>query len=191
MKFMFVHNEGFHTPLTGQMSQDTTTISGLMAGGEWGDVIILDDSDFCITQRRRYESQSHAGYILELKHLFENTQAEFQMKKKSVNADSPKPQVIKDPELFRDILENVAKLVTEVQYEVRKGVPQSFYVVEISEGEFWDGDNNEFANVPEWSIGFWRTRDATDLRYTPVEECYTNKSETWVPAKRVITTTWE
>lgn len=85
----------------------------------------------------------------------------------------------KDWEIIRECIREVE----EVQYEIRKGVPQTFYVGEIVEGsEYWS-DKDGMVPVPEHLIGYFKMDWYYDLRYTTFPAAL--KEHDWEKCKRV------
>ena len=83
-------------------------------------------------------------------------------------------------------------LVEEPLEDIRKGVPQTYYVIEVTgDGETWVDDREVFEPVPDRLVGFWRMDGGCDLRHKPVREAI--KDYDWFRCEKVerITHTWE
>lgn len=90
-------------------------------------------------------------------------------------------------------LKECGELVEEVQDYIRKGVPQSRYVVNISSGtEYWCCHSDEMVVVPEEFVGNWMLSDSCDLRYDAWNTRVILEDE-WVRVeqKEIITYEWE
>lgn len=56
--------------------------------------------------------------------------------------------------------------VSEIFYEMRKGIAQTYYVGEVSsDAEYWDDHKDDMVKVPDHLVGFYRMDNADDLRY--------------------------
>lgn len=88
------------------------------------------------------------------------------------------------------IMSTCAEFVEEVYVEIRKGIPQTFYVVEITEDkQFWNWQTNQIEKVPDWSVGYWRTDQAEDN--THYSYAYRIKNDYWVKVERKEIVTYE
>lgn len=95
-------------------------------------------------------------------------------------------------ENLREIMGLCAEYVEEVFVETRKSVPQTFYVVKISNDEtFWNWESEQIENIPDWAIGYWKTDQADDNTYYTYN--YRIKNDDWVKViqKETITYEWE
>ena len=93
---------------------------------------------------------------------------------------------------LEEIMLECAVFEEEVYYETRKGIPQTFYVLEIPRGScFWNWESDQMEHVPEWSIGYWKTQFADDNNGRFWREAI--KNQDWVRAekKEVVTYVWE
>ena len=68
------------------------------------------------------------------------------------------------------IIRSVIVEVEEVFGDVRKGVPQSFYVGEVTAGDYFDEDTNKWLPIPEVLYGYYRNECEYDFRYNPFNE---------------------
>lgn len=91
---------------------------------------------------------------------------------------------------LREIMLTCAEFVEEVYVATRKGVPQTFYVVEITEDkQFWNWETNQIENVPKWAVGYWRTDCADDNTYYGYD--YRIENDYWVKVERKEIVTYE
>ena len=91
---------------------------------------------------------------------------------------------------LKEIMLTCASFVEEVYVETRKGVPQTHYIVEITEDkQFWNWETNQIENVPDWSVGYWRTDCADDNTYYSYG--YRIKNDYWVKVERKEIFTYE
>jgi hypothetical protein len=81
------------------------------------------------------------------------------------------------------------RLVDEVFYEMRKGLAQSYYVIEVLAGEEWDGNIQEFCPISDHLVGFWRTAHADDLSYMHAARAI--KDFDWVRCEKATITTYD
>lgn len=102
----------------------------------------------------------------------------------------PETQKIEDLEIFQELLKN-ATFITEHFAELRKGVPQTFYVIKIEESsDYWNWREEQIMPVPRWAAGYWRQRDAGDNRYMSVSECIAAGDE-WIPTIEELGYGWK
>jgi len=90
-----------------------------------------------------------------------------------------------------DILEQVAKEVDEVYEEVRKGVPQTKYIMEIEADSVWT-DHRDFKEkkVPKSLVGFWMMAYPGDLTDRRLDESFDMYHWVKCKQKEVTVTTW-
>ncbi len=69
-----------------------------------------------------------------------------------------------------DIIKQTAREIDEVFGDVRKGVPQSKYIIDIPEDEYFCSIDTCYKKVPKDLVGTWMMEHETDLRYTDLEE---------------------
>lgn len=84
-----------------------------------------------------------------------------------------------------------ARYVEEVLTDTRKGVPQSYYVVEVKEDqEYFDyKDTNTFKKVPKELVGLWRQEWSGDNTWDGYEVRV--KDDSFVRCEKVEVTTYE
>lgn len=101
----------------------------------------------------------------------------------------PETQKIEDLEIFQELLRS-ATPIAEHFVELRKGVPQTVYVVKIEEAnEYWDWREECIRPVPRWAVGYWRQRDAGDHRCKDiVPHCIEDE---WIPTIETSQQGWE
>lgn len=101
----------------------------------------------------------------------------------------PETQKIEDIEIFHELLQS-ARRVCEHFVELRKGVAQTFYVVQIEEtSEYWDWREECIRPVPRWAVGYWRQRFADDHRHKDiVPHCIADE---WIPTIETSQQGWE
>lgn len=101
----------------------------------------------------------------------------------------PETQKIEDLEVFRELLLSATR-VCEHFVELRKGVPQTVYVVKIEEAtDYWDWREECIRPVPRWAVGYWRQRHADDHRYKDiVPHCI---EDDWIPTVETSQQGWE
>lgn len=91
---------------------------------------------------------------------------------------------------LREIMLTCAKFVEEVYTGNRKGIPQTYYVVEIEDiATFWNWETNQIELVPDWAVGYWRTSEAEDNTYYSYD--YRIKNEDWIKVERKEIVTYE
>lgn len=84
------------------------------------------------------------------------------------------------------------RLEEEVFSDIRRGIPETYYVIEVTgDGETWVDDREVFELVPARLVGFWRMEGGCDLRHKPVREAI--KDYDWFRCEKVERTahTWE
>lgn len=86
------------------------------------------------------------------------------------------------------ILQRVAVEIDEEFGDVRKGIPQSKYVMRVEEGKTYFDSTGIERKVPEVLVGYWMMQFETDLRHTPVSECFDDQ---WVKCYQKEVTTYE
>tara|TARA_R110000782_G_scaffold92621_2_gene176029 strand:- start:2725 stop:3039 length:315 start_codon:yes stop_codon:yes gene_type:complete len=92
----------------------------------------------------------------------------------------------------RDILQQVAREEDEVFYEMRKGIAQNKYIMEIPEGStYFSSKKYEELKVPSYLIGFWMMEYADNLQYERLDESIMSRSWVKCEAKEILTKTWE
>ena len=90
-----------------------------------------------------------------------------------------------------DILQYVAKEVCEQFVELRKGLPQTSYIMYIPEDStYFCCETYTEQAVPKHLVGYWMMEYPEDLRYKCLRECI--KDYPWIKCKEqeVITTEW-
>ena len=94
-----------------------------------------------------------------------------------------------------DYMHNCYKLVDEVLCEVRKGIVQSRYVIEVEDCEVWCNKLEDFIQMPKELQGLWiqsysddNTSIQTEERVGTRDPC--NYQCEWQRAKEVTTTTY-
>lgn len=93
-------------------------------------------------------------------------------------------------ENLKEIMKICAKFTEEVYHDTRKGIPQTFYVVEIPDNlEFWNWETEQIEKIPNWAVGFWRTQDADDNTYYSYD--YRIENDYWVKVKQQEIVTYE
>ena len=89
-----------------------------------------------------------------------------------------------------EILRHAAKEIEEVFDDIRKGVPQTRYVMHVDPTSTYFSDNGEDPTPPSlW--GYWMMDCADDLRHRPLGECL--GAYGWgrcVPVEKTVTV-WE
>lgn len=93
-------------------------------------------------------------------------------------------------ENIKEIMLTCAQYVEEVFVETRKGIPQTFYVVEIEDvATFWNWETEEIELVPTWVVGYWKTDQAEDNTW--YDYTYRIKNDDWVKVQRKEIVTYE
>lgn len=92
-------------------------------------------------------------------------------------------------ENLKEIMSTCGKYVEEVFVETRKWIPQTFYVVEIENGMFWNYEINEMDYIPDWAVGYWKTDQAEDNTYYSYD--YRIRNDSWVKVQRKEIVTYE
>lgn len=93
---------------------------------------------------------------------------------------------------LKQIMLECATYEDNVYYETRKGIPQTFYVIEIPRGSvFWNWESDEMEPVPEWSIGYWKTEYANDYTQKDWREAINDDDWVMTQKKEVTTYIWE
>lgn len=94
-------------------------------------------------------------------------------------------------ELF--IIEQDYYLVDEVVVDIRKGIPQTRYVVEFGckDTQVWCNEKDCMIDFPEHLKGLWMQDWATDNTYDSVSCRLKDPDEGWVKCKEVEVTTSE
>lgn len=90
-------------------------------------------------------------------------------------------------------LQEVAIYVDEIFVEMRKGVPQTRYILEVKPlSVYYDLDKNQRAEVDSDLVGYWMQKFPTDNRYDDWQDVVRNNGE-FVKCKpiEVTTVTWE
>jgi len=89
-----------------------------------------------------------------------------------------------------ELVVNSGGLVEEVYYEDRKGVSQTFYVINITEEGIQLHKEIYGTSLSKDLCGYWRMDHATDLRYTSLS--WALRAEDWVRCEpvEVKTTEW-
>ncbi|WP_415913180.1 hypothetical protein [Neptuniibacter sp. QD37_11] len=87
------------------------------------------------------------------------------------------------------ILKEYARKVDVVLWENRKNVPQSKYVIEVPQGEYYDEDHGDVLTIPDRLLGQWMMEFADDLNSRDLTDCL---NDSWVRCERrtVITHEW-
>jgi hypothetical protein len=75
------------------------------------------------------------------------------------------------------LLSNSTTFIEEVYVSTWKGVPQTFYVIEIEEGQYWSDEEEDLVDIPEEYIGLWKQEfeDDNQDHYTEAMQ-----NDTWV-----------
>tara|TARA_R110000851_G_C12804910_1_gene537853 strand:- start:289 stop:603 length:315 start_codon:yes stop_codon:yes gene_type:complete len=91
------------------------------------------------------------------------------------------------------MLSEAAREVEEFYYEMRKGVPQTKYVFEITKDATWLDPDNDYTptTLGEEYLGFWVMVFADDLRHTRLDECIRDAHWARCYKKEVTTYEWE
>lgn len=92
-----------------------------------------------------------------------------------------------------DVLKEVGFVFEEVLEELRKEVPQTYYVVRVEEdAKIFDKNKNDFIPVPKEFVGFWKMDSPTDLVNISLSSFLKNSTdEDWVKTKRIEVLKWE
>lgn len=92
----------------------------------------------------------------------------------------------------REIIRECYRNIDEVFVQMRKGVAQTKYIIEVApDAEYMCTKTYEYIPVPEHLIGFYMMKYPTDLNWAdPVDAI---KAYVWVKCKpvEVVTTVWE
>ena len=81
----------------------------------------------------------------------------------------------------QEVLEQVAIEADEVFDYIRKGIPQTKYVMKVPIGVLLNGPY-------EHLVGYWMMSHSTDLRYEPLNKCF---NDSWDKCQQVEVTTLE
>lgn len=69
-----------------------------------------------------------------------------------------------------EYISQVVRGCEEEFIEMRKGVPQTKYIIHIPDEEVWCSDVEDFIPVPHHLVGYWREKWAGDNTQISVEE---------------------
>ena len=86
--------------------------------------------------------------------------------------------------------------VDEVVVDIRKGVPQTRYVIEVQDVEVWCHVKEDFIDMPKGLVGLWiQEFDTDNLQIDCCERLGTNDPHnyqcSWVRAEEVVTKTYK
>lgn len=84
-------------------------------------------------------------------------------------------------------------LVDEVVVDIRKGIPQTRYVIEVGcyDKQVWSLEKDCLIDFPDYLKGLWMQDWATDNTYDGVSSRLKDEDECWVKCKQVEVTTYE
>lgn len=91
-------------------------------------------------------------------------------------------------EKYGCMLHNNCYLVEELTVDIRKGVPQCKFIINVSGDEYWDEDTGELTPIPSELKGLWISDYSYDQNTTKYCDVF---EDSWHRAKEVLVTTYE